>query len=164
MTFSYPEVGGTAGTLPSGYHHLRVSRVVGSGQELFAAAAERLLTWQAHRGAGLRVEGAPRAVQGARMRSGLTLGPVTLWAPCEVVYVVDEPRRKGFAYGTLTGHPESGEEAFLLTLQEDDQVRFDVTAFSKPARWYSWLGGPVTRVVQRRVTEGYVRAVVPPRR
>ena len=32
------------------------------------------------------------------------LGPVR--APCRVVYVVDEPDRRGFAYGTLPGHPE----------------------------------------------------------
>ena len=36
--------------------------------------------------------------------------------PARVVYVVDEPARRGFAYGTLHGHPESGEEAFLVEL------------------------------------------------
>jgi uncharacterized protein (UPF0548 family) len=38
---------------------------------------------------------------------------VPLWprdVPCRVVYVVDEPRRAGFAYGTLPGHPEIGGE------------------------------------------------------
>ena len=40
------------------------------------------------------------------------LGPVQ--APCRVVYVVDEPDRRGFAYGTLPGHAESGEELFLV--------------------------------------------------
>ena len=54
-------------------------------------------------------------------------------APVRVVYVVDEPRRRGFAYGTLPGHPESGEEAFVVELQEDDEVTFTVTAFSRPA-------------------------------
>jgi uncharacterized protein (UPF0548 family) len=36
------------------------------------------------------------------------LGPIRV--PCRVVYVLDEPERRGFAYGTLPGHPESGEE------------------------------------------------------
>ena len=40
------------------------------------------------------------------------LGPVR--APCRVVYVVDEPDRRGFAYGTLPGHAESGEERFVV--------------------------------------------------
>ena len=30
-----------------------------------------------------------------------------LRAPCRVVYVIDEPDVRGFAYGTLPGHPES---------------------------------------------------------
>ena len=36
-----------------------------------------------------------------------------LQAPCRVVYVIDEPDIRGFAYGTLPGHPESGEERFV---------------------------------------------------
>lgn len=40
---TYPEVGQTAGMLPPGYHHLRCSEVVGSGEDLFAAAARGLL-------------------------------------------------------------------------------------------------------------------------
>ncbi|GAA4732513.1 hypothetical protein GCM10023350_14890 [Nocardioides endophyticus] len=47
------------------------------------------------------------------MRFGL--GPLALRIPCRVVYVVDEPERAGFAYGTLPGHPETGEELFLLS-------------------------------------------------
>ena len=34
---TYPEVGATKGALPPGYHHLRRSRVIGSGGEAFAA-------------------------------------------------------------------------------------------------------------------------------
>jgi uncharacterized protein (UPF0548 family) len=48
--------------------------------------------------------------------------------------VIDEENRRGFAYGTPPGHPEQGEEAFVVALREDGQVTFTVTAFSRPAR------------------------------
>ena len=158
---TYDEVGATLGDLPGGYSHLRRSAVLGRGEAVFARAAEALLTWQLHRRAGLRVEAdAPRAVLGATVRLGLRLGPLRLEAPCVVVRVVDEPAARGFAYGTLPGHPEQGEEAFLVRLAPDGEVRLDVVAFSRPARWWSRLGGPVTRRVQDRLTRRYLAALV----
>lgn len=72
-----------------------------------------------------------------------------------MVLTVDEPAARGFAYGTLTGHPESGEESFVVRLDED-VVRLDIVAFSRPARWYSRLGSPVVRVIQDRITDRYL--------
>ena len=45
---------------------------------------------------------------------------------CRIVYVVDEsgPISKfGFAYGTLPGHVESGEERFLIEWDRGDEQR-----------------------------------------
>ncbi|MFD4421550.1 DUF1990 family protein [Agromyces sp. NPDC058484] len=42
--------------------------------------------------------------------------------PVLVVYVIDEPRRIGFAYGTTADGPESGEESFILEHRDDDTV------------------------------------------
>jgi uncharacterized protein (UPF0548 family) len=42
--------------------------------------------------------------------------------PVLVVYVVDEPGRMGFAYGTTAEGPESGEESFILEHRDDDTV------------------------------------------
>ncbi len=39
-----------------------------------------------------------------------------------VVYVIDEPDRIGFAYGTTAEGPESGEESFILEHRDDDTV------------------------------------------
>jgi uncharacterized protein (UPF0548 family) len=58
-----------------------------------------------------------------------------------VTYVLDEPRHKGFAYGTLPGHPERGEEAFALELHDDGAVTFTITAFSRPASLLAKAGG-----------------------
>jgi uncharacterized protein (UPF0548 family) len=86
------------------------------------------------------------------------LGPVV--APCRVVYVVDEPDRRGFAYGTLPGHAVSGEELFLVRYAPDTgQVSAEVAAFSRHGTWWSRLGAPVTSLVQRVVTDRYLRAL-----
>jgi uncharacterized protein (UPF0548 family) len=76
-----------------------------------------------------------------------------------VVYEVSEPQCSGFAYGTLEGHPESGEELFLLHRQEDDRLVFTVSAFSKPARLHARLGGPATRWLQDVMTRRYLAAL-----
>jgi uncharacterized protein (UPF0548 family) len=159
VSLSYPEVGATAGELPDGYQHLHASREVGSGRELFERCAETVMTWGVQRGAGLLVVPGGRVTDGAENRIGLRIGPLRTWAPCRVVYVVDEPDRRGFAYGTLVGHPERGEESFIVSIDEAGTVTFEVTAFSRPARWFSRLGGPVTRLVQRHVTWKYLEAV-----
>ena len=161
MSLTYSEVGATAGELPAGYQHLRASRVVGSGRELFDRCVETVMTWGVQTGAGLLVVPGSRVHEGAHNQIGLRLGPLRTWAPCRVVYVVDEPDRKGFAYGTLSGHPECGEESFVVSIDEDGLVQFDVTAFSRPARWFARLGGPITRLIQRRVTWRYLDAVGP---
>jgi uncharacterized protein (UPF0548 family) len=86
------------------------------------------------------------------------LGP--LRAPCRVVYIVDEPNRRGFAYGTLPGHAEKGEELFVVRYDPaTDKVYADVTAFSRHATWWSRLGSPVTSMAQRVITDRYLRAL-----
>ena len=112
---TYQEVGATAGDLPAGYHQLSRSVAIGHGHQVFAGAGDAVCQWQAQLGAGLRVAAsAPNAAVGVVAILGLGFGSLRLQAPCRVVYTVDEPRRRGFAYGTLAGHPESGEEAFVV--------------------------------------------------
>lgn len=160
VPFSYPEVGATAdGAMPPGYAHLQRAAVLGAGQECFERAAEALLSWGVHRGAGLRVSGAPQATAGADVNVEVRLGPLRVNAPCRVVYVVDEARERGFAYGTLDGHPESGEERFTVRWQDDDEVVLVITAFSRPATWWARAAAPATKAVQYRVTRRYLRAL-----
>jgi uncharacterized protein (UPF0548 family) len=70
------------------------------------------------------------------------------------VYVVDEsgPISKfGFAYGTLPGHVESGEERFLIEWDRaDDSVWYDILAFSRPNHILIRLGYPIVRRTQKR--------------
>jgi uncharacterized protein (UPF0548 family) len=157
---TYREVGATAGDLPAGYHRLARSVPVGHGRQVFTRAGDAVYEWQVQLGAGLRVFASARtAVPGTVVILGLGIGSLRLRAPCRVVYVVDEPRRRGFAYGTLAGHPESGEEAFMVEHHDDDTVSFTVTAFSRPATRLAKIAGPVGAVVQRQVTARYLRSL-----
>lgn len=156
---TYPEVGGTGGPLPPGYHHLHRSVPVGSGADTFRRAASDLFTWQVQRRAGLVVEADGPVRLGRDAALILALGPFRLRAPVRVVAVTDEPGRAGFAYGTLPGHPERGEESFLVEHEPDDSVHLVITAFSRPATLLARLGGPVARRIQTMITERYLRAL-----
>ena len=87
---------------------------------------------------------------------------LSLRIPVRVVYVVDEPTRRGFAYGTLPGHPESGEEAFVVERRDDDSVWLTIRAFSRPAAPWLWLGYPVLRLLQAIFTSRYEHALTRP--
>ena len=157
LTLTYPEVGATALTLPSGYRHVRRERRIGSGRERFDEAAAAVMRYGMLRGAGLRVAATTEVAQVSTDVLG-RLGPFS--APCRVVYVVDEPDRRGFAYGSLPGHAVSGEEMFGARYDPaDGAVYSEVVAFSRPATWWSRLGSPVLALAQRVVTGRYLDAV-----
>jgi len=157
---SYREVGQTAGVLPAGYHHQRRTAAIGSGPDVFTGAVSALLSWQVHLRAGLRVRASSdHAAPGAVLILGLGAGLLRLAAPCRVVYAVDEPGRQGFGYGTLPGHPVSGEEAFIIERSADGTVSFTITAFSRPASRLATVAGPAGRAIQRHTTTRYLRAL-----
>ncbi len=158
--FTYSEVGLTAGDLPRGYRHLRCTRLIGTGPEVFATAAGNLLHWQVHLRAGLCVSpSSATAEPGTVVLLGLRAGPIQITAPCRVVYVVNGLSRQGFAYGTLPGHPERGEQAFLIERQHDGTVSFTITAFSKPGTRLTAVAGPVGQAIQRRIIRRFLRAL-----
>jgi uncharacterized protein (UPF0548 family) len=157
---TYAEVGATSGRMPAGYHHVDRRGGIGHGREAFNRTAEALFTWQAHRGAGMTLLYAPpRATPGAVLVARLGPPVIGMVLPCRVVSVVDEPDRQGFAYGTLPGHPESGEEQFVVEISPEGEVELVVRAFSRPATLLTKLGGPVARLGQSLVTDGYFRAL-----
>jgi uncharacterized protein (UPF0548 family) len=157
LPLTYAEVGATAGPLPEGYHHLHKSAVIGRGRRRFNEAAAGVMRWGMLRGAGAGVQ---PTTEIARVGSEVIvqLGPVQV--PCRVVYVIDEPDRRGFAYGTLPGHAESGEELFAVRYDPaTETVYAEVTAFSRHGTWWSRLASPVTSLIQRVVTNRYLKAL-----
>ncbi|MCW2139641.1 DUF1990 family protein [Actinoplanes cyaneus] len=144
---TYPQIGLTrTGPLPDGYRHLRHRTRLGSGERVFSTAGEAVLTFRMHRATGATIRtDARRAAPGVRLTIGL--GPVS--APCEVVWTTQEDDKIGFGYGTLPGHPATGEEAFVVERDERGGVWFAVTAFSRPAGALMRLAGPFAVLAQR---------------
>ena len=146
--------------VPAGFRVFRHEAAIGSGAERWASAAAGVLDWGLQRGAGIRVS-TPRVVEGDDVTLMIPLlGIVPVKAFARVLSLVDEPTRRGFVYGTLPGHPERGEEAFLVTIDHEGVVRVVVQGFSRPAPGIWMLGAPVLRLVQAIYTRRYLRALV----
>lgn len=106
-------------------------------------------------------DGTPYITAGMTAMLHITAWRMTVTAPVRVVLVIDEPNRVGFAYGTMPGHPESGEILFVVEHREDDSVWLVIRSFSQPssARWR--LARPLMRVQERSYTRRYLRALHP---
>lgn len=164
LAFTYPGVGATAAEPPPGYVVDRTRAKVGEGESAFRAARAALARWE-HFRLGW-VEAAPPDVP---LKVGACVAVlarvVGLWwvNACRIVYTVDEPGpvpRFGFAYGTLPGHAESGEERFLVEWDRSDgSVWYDVLAFSRPRHPLARLGYPATRRTQQRFARDSVSAM-----
>jgi uncharacterized protein (UPF0548 family) len=151
LEFTYAEVGATNATLPNGYtvDHNRVQ--LGHGEAIYRQAVEVLRDWRQFDLGWVTV--VPRGVTvevGATVAvKARAFGTWSLNAS-RVVYVIDERRRFGFAYGTLPDHVESGEERFLIEWLEDDSVWYDILAFSRPHHPLVKLSVPLARMLQKR--------------
>jgi uncharacterized protein (UPF0548 family) len=158
LPFTYPDVGATAAqSLPAGYGHLSVTAQIGSGRKRFEEAADAVMRWGMQRGAGVKVQPSSEVIA---VSTVVLVKIAFLRAPCRVVYVIDEPDVRGFAYGTLPGHPESGEERFAVRYDPNTSaVHAEVVAFSRPATWWSKAGGPLVPVAQRIIAKRYLRGV-----
>ena len=144
---------------PAGYRSQSYEQSLGAGGDVWQRAKIGLSTWVPHRGAGAEIVPADTPLtEGETLLVLLRPGPIWAVAPCRVVYVVDEPDRFGFAYGTLPGHPEQGEEA-LVVESDGERVDFRVDVFSRPVERLARLGAPVTRLIHRRVTLRYLRSL-----
>ena len=158
--FTYREVGSTQeADLPTGYRVLR-RRVTLPASVTFASARDALMGWQLQRRAGVRLTASsPSVGVGVVVDLRMGVGLLSVVAPCRVVFVVDEPERCGFAYGTLPGHPESGEESFMVERQPNASLALAITAFSRPATTLSKVAGPLGRRIQDVVTSRYLHAL-----
>ncbi|THG35181.1 DUF1990 domain-containing protein [Glaciibacter flavus] len=106
-------------------------------------------------------DGSPYITPGMTAVLKLRVWGLTFHAPVRVVYVLDEATRTGFGYGTMKGHPESGEEAWVLEHREDDSVWLTIRVFSKPAKLRYRIAAPILRSVQKKYTKRYLRALHP---
>lgn len=150
--FTYPSVGQTrepTALLPGWTVDRSVIRL-GAGPDRFARARAAVQRWAMFDLGWVTVFPAPVA-EGAE--AAVLARAAGLWVlnTCRVIYVVDEPNRYGFGYGTLPAHVERGEERFLVRRDPvDDSVWFEILAVSRPNHWLAVLGYPYVRQLQRR--------------
>ena len=105
----------------------------------------------------VRVDGAPALGRNVAMSAPLPVGYVDV--VCRVVAIEDEPDRFGFAYGTLSNHPECGEESFTVSRLADGGVQFDIVAVSRPRHVLARALRPIARRLQESATVRYLDAM-----
>jgi uncharacterized protein (UPF0548 family) len=150
---------------PKGYRVTERSTTIGTGAATFERASAATLRWEIKMRAGFRVirvgeQGA--FFSDAPVPKGecaiVKFGPIR--ETVRVIRVVDEPRRRGFAYGTLPEHPLRGEEAFLVEWRDDDTVELAVRSFSRPSTIYGWIAYPLLLVAQSIFVRRYLRVLL----
>jgi len=140
------------------YNYGTYENRIGS-QADFDRARTGLMSWAAHVGNNVRIYPANKPVEiDSTFLAILNLGPIQVIAPCRIVFAVDEAKLFGFAYGTLDGHPECGEERFVVELRNDGTY-FRITSFSRPANVVMRIASPVASPIQRIVNRGYIGAL-----
>lgn len=164
---TYPDVGATmpadrAWSPPDGYRAFETTIVLGQGDEHWAWASEQVLRWGIKTRSGFHVKPGGRVVAGDEHRLVAHVGPLRITEPVIVVAVVDEPDRAGFAYGTLPGHPVSGEEAFVVHRDDDGTVHLTLRSLTRAGggRWR--IAFPAILVAQRVYSRRYLRALATP--
>lgn len=164
-SFSYPEVGATRDTPPSGYtlDHNRVW--LGVGRQTFEQAKAAMRRWEMFNLGWISL-----CWPTAPLEAGTTVAVLAralgVWSlnACRIVYTIAETGqtdRFGFAYGTLPAHAERGEERFCIEWQRrDDSVWYDILAFSQPNQFLTKIAQPYVRRLQKQFARDSMRAMV----
>jgi uncharacterized protein (UPF0548 family) len=160
VRFSYPEVGATATSPPRGYNVDHERYLLGQGAGAFSRGKLAIQRWEMfHNGwTYLCWPDAPiePGTNVAMLAKYMGLYSINF---CRIVYVIDGPRRYGFAYGTLPDHVESGEERFVVEWLEDGTVWYDVFAFSRAQHVLARIAHPAVRALQGKFRRDSGRAM-----
>ncbi len=150
---------------PGGFRVLETTVSIGAGEATWSAAADLVLRWAVKTRSGFRVSGRPGPmVTGGRYWVTTTVASLQIVEPVEVVDVVRMPDRVGFAYGTLDGHPVSGEEAFIVHRDAKGQVWLTVRSLTRASSRMPWRAlFPIVLIAQRLYRRRYLRALNPDR-
>ena len=164
QNFSYPEVGRSREAAPTGYNldHNRIK--LGEGTESFQRAKQAIRQWKMFDFPWLQLCW-PDSPTEVGTTVAVLVSHLGFWSlnASRIVYVVDEPgpiEKYGFAYGTLPGHAEVGEERFTVEFDSADQsVWYDIYAFSRPTALVR-LAYPFARSLQERFAADSKAAVL----
>jgi uncharacterized protein (UPF0548 family) len=145
-------------TPPPGWRGYERTVVTGSGAAHWATVSTEVLTWGVKTRSGFAVEPTGRVAPDAEPWLVAEVGPLRVREPVRVVAVVATPDRCGFAYGTLPGHPVSGEEAFVVSRAPDGTVSLTLRSLTRPARGRWRWAFPMLLVAQAAYRRRYLRA------
>jgi uncharacterized protein (UPF0548 family) len=142
------------------YHEMTLSGSVGRGAAAFESASAAVLSLRMHRKAGVRMSMPGDTVRvGDVVRIAFGIGPLAIHGSCDVVWVADEPRTRGFRYRTRPDHPEDGEESFVVDWAPDDQVIVRISSRARPQMLIMRLAGPLGRLAAALINRRYLWAV-----
>lgn len=148
-----------AGDVPPRWFHDESAGQLGYGDEVWRAAIGAVDRWAFYNQGWLRLS-APAGIEvGALAAMIVRVGPVWFTNWCRITERIEEPGRFGFVYVTLDDHAEAGAERFLVTRAEDGEVRWELTAVSRPGTWFTWVGQPAVRALQARFRRGALAAM-----
>jgi uncharacterized protein (UPF0548 family) len=170
LPLSYPEVGASAqldslATRESLAAHYDVDRhefTLGRGRSSFDRARSALLAWRQFDIPWLEFHAPDQVASNQVVATLVSVAGLWFLNPCRVVYAdsPSDPELVAYAYGTLPGHAECGEERFELSFDPVSQeVRYRISAFSRPALVLSKLGYPVARRIQKRFAQASAHAL-----
>ena len=134
-----------------GYDHDQNKILLGSGPEVWVAAKEAIKQWAMFPDGWCRIYYQnPIFQKGDIVVMNARAFGVWWLNAARILYVLDDDKNFGFAYGTLPNHVETGEELFQVSRNEQDEVYYSVTAFSRPRFWALRWTYPLSRHFQRR--------------
>jgi len=144
--------------VPKGFNRDHERMLLGKGEDVFRRACQAIQTWQMMPPSVVRPCPAGVPIEEGAMMANIfrawTLGG-WLVLPTRILYLIEETKghftRSGFAYGTVQGHWEHGEERFLIEWdRRDDSVWYDLLVFSRPQHPLAKLAYSYTRWEQAR--------------
>ena len=159
--FSYDDLGCTRGRNVPGYNTDRFRIPLGTGDVTFERAKRALRDWRM-----FSIDWVKLCWPYKKLIPGTVVavlahhyGLCSLSA-ARIVYLVEEPKRFGFACGTLTNNVVRGEILFVIYQEDDGKVYYELTSISRPNHWLSWLVYPLSRQQQTRFAQDSLNALL----
>lgn len=175
---------------PEGFHSSEFRHRVGSGAHRFEVSGRTLMTWGALSGAGVEVseveaeridpaqiardsvrglrtgpmflpDGRPWVTPGMTATLRLAIKNHELRSPVKVLYVIDQPGRIGYVYGTRPGAPAHMEQLLLLEHLDDDSVWVTVRTMTKATAQKWALPMRIVRLREKALARRIMTALHP---
>lgn len=166
LPFSYAETGASKNEIPANYPINHHRQKLGNGAQTFARAKQAIDRWTMYKLDWTRIY-PPETLIDVGESVCVIVNHGFCWSlnSCRIVYVLDESsaetERYGFAFGTLPGHSETGEERFTVEWNRaDDSVFYELLSFAKPHHILAHLGFPFVTLFQRKFARDSGKAML----